>query len=217
MSTAESSSQLAQEREADGDRSSSRAAQIIDAAARCFARWGYAETTVKAIADAVGLRKSMVHYYFESKAQLFQEVLAQSHERHLQRVSNKMRSADGPAVERAKAALKALWRTLRADRRFVRLSLEFWNGAARDKSLRERLHKTHRASRELISAEIDTVLGAERSKLPYSREALGALIVAVLNGLAIQEYAEPGGVDMDETFRVFVAALISGMSALQID
>jgi len=48
--------------------------QILSAAETMFAEHGYKGTTVSSIAEAVGLPKANILYYFKSKEQLYQEV-----------------------------------------------------------------------------------------------------------------------------------------------
>ena len=53
-------------------------ARILGAGERVFARAGFNGTTVAAIADEAGLPKANLHYYFGSKAELYQAVLART-------------------------------------------------------------------------------------------------------------------------------------------
>lgn len=50
--------------------------RILDTAAQEFRRRGYAGTKVNDIAAAANMRAASIYYYFESKDQLFEEVLA---------------------------------------------------------------------------------------------------------------------------------------------
>jgi TetR/AcrR family transcriptional regulator len=52
--------------------------RILGAANRVFARAGYGGATTAAIAEAAGLPKANVHYYFGSKQQLYREVLSRT-------------------------------------------------------------------------------------------------------------------------------------------
>jgi AcrR family transcriptional regulator len=49
--------------------------EILLAAFQCIAEKGIAGTSTHAIASKAGLNQGSIHYYFESKAQLFKEVL----------------------------------------------------------------------------------------------------------------------------------------------
>jgi len=50
--------------------------RILGAAEKVFARAGFNGATMAAIADAAGLPKANLHYYFGSKPELYREVLA---------------------------------------------------------------------------------------------------------------------------------------------
>lgn len=50
---------------------------ILKAASDCFARFGYAKTTLDDIGRAVRLNKASLYYYFPSKDELFMEVVLQ--------------------------------------------------------------------------------------------------------------------------------------------
>jgi AcrR family transcriptional regulator len=50
-------------------------AQIFEAATRLFAEEGYKGTNTRAIAKAAGVKPVMLHYYYGSKEQLYEEVL----------------------------------------------------------------------------------------------------------------------------------------------
>lgn len=49
--------------------------QLLAVAAKLFARYGYDGVTTVAIAKAVGVRQSMIHYHFKSKALLWEETI----------------------------------------------------------------------------------------------------------------------------------------------
>jgi AcrR family transcriptional regulator len=49
--------------------------RIFIAASRLFSEKGYTATTTRAIAAAAGVKQLMVHYYYTSKEQLYEEVL----------------------------------------------------------------------------------------------------------------------------------------------
>ena len=53
-------------------------ARILGAGERVFARAGFNGATMAAIADEAGLPKANLHYYFGSKAELYQAVLART-------------------------------------------------------------------------------------------------------------------------------------------
>src|SRR6188472_3575831 len=69
-----------------------RVASILSAAAKCFARKGFTATTLAEIGKELGLRKSIVHYYFASKAALIQEVQSFSYKLTLRAIREALSS-----------------------------------------------------------------------------------------------------------------------------
>src|SRR6266498_2011123 len=93
-----------------------RVAAILNAAAKCFARSGFSSTTLAEIGKELGLRKSIVHYYFASKAALIHEVQSFTYRKFLDRVRTTLGAAhEGTGAARARRALEALWDALQAD------------------------------------------------------------------------------------------------------
>ncbi|HPT17671.1 MAG TPA: TetR/AcrR family transcriptional regulator [Kiritimatiellia bacterium] len=60
-----------------GQESSAVRARLLDASVRLFAEQGVAGTTVAEIAAAAGVTSAMVHYYFKTKDQLLDAVVAE--------------------------------------------------------------------------------------------------------------------------------------------
>jgi AcrR family transcriptional regulator len=52
--------------------------QILDVCARLFISQGYAATSTREIAEAVGIRQASVYYYFAGKPQILEELLQMS-------------------------------------------------------------------------------------------------------------------------------------------
>ena len=53
----------------------SRQREIIRRAAEIFERKGYADTTIEEIAEAVGIKREAIYYYFKNKAQILSAVI----------------------------------------------------------------------------------------------------------------------------------------------
>src|SRR6188508_2851282 len=87
-----------------------RVSAILDAAAKCFARKGFSSTTLAEIGKELGLRKSIVHYYFASKAALIHEVQSFASHKYLDKVREVLSTSRETSQQgRAMAALKSLW------------------------------------------------------------------------------------------------------------
>jgi TetR/AcrR family transcriptional regulator len=72
--------------------------EIQDAAEHLFARKGYAATSLREIADKVGVNPAMVHYYFGSKLSLLHQVLEQTLEPLALAIAKMREDSHKPAV-----------------------------------------------------------------------------------------------------------------------
>jgi AcrR family transcriptional regulator len=70
--------------------------EILDAAAACFARFGYEKTTLDDVGELVGMNKVSLYYYFKNKEALFKEMLQRESEDYIQRMKRKIGEIDDP-------------------------------------------------------------------------------------------------------------------------
>lgn len=187
-----------------------RVVQILDAASRCFGRKGFSGTTIQEIAREAGLTKSMIHYYFENKQALIQELQAFVYERHFRRVEQRLAEMGENLHGRA---YDALWQTFEIvkDKQFLRLQLELLSEAGRDPGVMKRMGVLQHRSRQLTAAGVLQVLGERGEQLPVTPEALGTLIASVLHGLRVLEYVEGDQAQVDDAYQVFVGLLLLAM------
>ncbi len=189
-----------------------RVVSILDAAARCFEKNGFANTTVQEIADEAGLTKSMIHYYFENKQALIGELQAFVYERYLHKVETRLAALGGGTEGRASEALRGAFEIVR-DKSFLKLQLELLSEAGRDPEVMKRLAALQKRSRDVVGSGIQTVLKDKPMAIPI--EILSALISAVLHGLRVFEYVEGDDAPTKEAYEMFIALLMIGMKAVE--
>lgn len=197
------------------DWSNPRVASILTAAATCFARKGFSATTLAEIGKELGLRKSIVHYYFKSKAALIHEVQSYSQHRYLERVKEAI-AATGDAEPKARLvnALRSLWEVLEGNRTAMHLNIEVWSASRSDPELRKRAAELQRQARKLVSEGVGDVLKLSPEQLEQM-QPLSTLILAVLNGLAIAEFLEGDEAGSKEAFNTFLYLLRLGQKQLE--
>ncbi len=72
--------------------------EILDAAAQLFSEQGYAATSTRAIADAVGIKQASLYYHFPSKEQILFDLLLATVEPSLAMAEALQRNACRPAA-----------------------------------------------------------------------------------------------------------------------
>jgi AcrR family transcriptional regulator len=188
-----------------------RVAAILTAAAKCFSRSGFSATTLAEIGKELGLRKSIVHYYFASKAALIHEVQSFTYRKFLDRVREASASAgDATGAARARRALEALWEAMQADQTASGLNIEVWSAARRDPELKRRAAMLQQDQRQIIDEVIAS--GGDAAKKP-NLEGLPVLTQAVMNGLSISECIEDSAEQAKKAYETFLYLLDQTLKA----
>jgi AcrR family transcriptional regulator len=192
-----------------------RVAAILDAAAQCFSQRGFTATTLADIGKELGLRKSIVHYYFTSKATLVQEVQSFAYGRYLAVLrtallgerseggpeSGTMLSLSGPdGADTLRGGLKLLWNRLQGERSIRGLNLELWSEGRRNLELSERAQTLEAEAHKLIKDHVLSTSDVNEAKA----EDLATLTLAVLDGLTVREEREGNGQRSSRAFAAFV-------------
>lgn len=125
---------------------------LMDAAARAFARGGYAATSLEDVAAEAGVTRALIYRHFESKAQLYRAVLDDTRD--------KLQRATGAPDRLEPASLDALVRIAQTHADQFRL---FFRHASREPEFREhadwlRVAMTDTAQRYLREALPDEQL-----------------------------------------------------------
>jgi AcrR family transcriptional regulator len=189
-----------------------RVAAILTAAAKCFARKGFSSTTLAEIGKELGLRKSIVHYYFASKAALIHEVQSFTYNKYLDKVREVLAASKETSQQgRAMDALKSLWEVRSTTN--VGLNIEVWSASRNDPELRRRAAALLGEKRKLVTEGIGAALGPEAAQ-HVRTEALSTLILAVLDGLSVASYIEGESAKTDDAYRLFLYLLRLGVEQL---
>ncbi|HKT44359.1 MAG TPA: TetR family transcriptional regulator, partial [Gaiellaceae bacterium] len=122
--------------------------QILDAARDVLVAQGYAGTTTRAIAEAAGVRPSLVHYHFGGKQQLLVAVLERENERLLVR-QRALFAGPGPLAAKYRTACEYLTEDLRSG--YVRILWELWAVGLADERLREQWRDAIAGWRDLLT------------------------------------------------------------------
>jgi AcrR family transcriptional regulator len=182
-----------------------RQLQILDAAARCFAREGFYRTSMEDIVKESGLSPGAIYCYFRSKHEIVEAISRQRHTNDSDLI------ADFTSAPNIRTGLNRLSRALvrllqdpkEKERRKV--SIQFWAESLLDKDIRRIAERGIRQRDRLTSAFRDA---QQRGELPGSldADATSRVMLALLQGLILQQAWEP---EMDiEAFATTARVLI---------
>ena len=175
--------------------------QLLDAAARVFAQRGYAGASVEEIAESAGYSTGALYSNFESKEQLFLELMSAKRSRGIARqaarvgktlasdtdgggdplaeFSRKLEKIDGKSVE--SAALQA----------------EFWLFAVRNPEAMQILAATTSERIDALAPLAAHAMQRHGADPGVPPEAVTRVILALYQGLARQRRIEPDAVPAD--------------------
>ena len=160
-----------------------------------FVRRGFQGASLREIAAEAGMTTGAVYSNFDGKGDLFLSVLEEKIDPRIAVMYEAVRRAPpggvGPRVGKEFGAY------VRQQRRWLLLLIEFWAQAARDPKLRPKFGERHGRLR----AEIAEVLGERAAKLgarlALPADQLATLLIALTNGMAVEQLADPDSVPED--------------------
>lgn len=174
-----------------------KARQLLAAAQRIVIRDGFSRLSFANVAEEAGVYQSAVRYYFGSKDGLIQALIdASTHDLSAEVLSGLR--MDDPLPERLGWLIWAS-RTLSESEEY-RSEFELLPHVLRDDALRKavaRLYDTYRSHTMQVIEGHDGDAHRELAKT-YS-----CLMLAVIEGVAIQRALDPEGVDVDRVFRLW--------------
>jgi AcrR family transcriptional regulator len=184
--------------------------RILRAARAVFGARGYHGATIEEIADEAGLSNGAIYYNFDSKGDLFLELLEERMEervQHMRRTLTAGARSGGRDVGLDKEARDAT-RSLKEDREWRLLLFEFVAHAARNPSLKPKLRAHKRRYRAAIAEVLEQRLAERGAAGPMPSEQLALVAMALTNGLALEELSDPGAVP-DELLGDLLALLLA--------
>jgi len=196
-----------------------RAAEAIVAAAlRCLARDGYAATSIQDIAHEAGTSKRMVHYYFETREQLFAVVAQRVGDQLLDNVREAVSGLDDPE-EIISVGVDRWWEhvTGNADAEIVYFGL--LAESFTDPVLKEALASVNDGLRSMLRWRIRESTGRKHAERGDEETAI-VLTVALIQGLKLH-YLERGDSpqlqDALNVFKQWLVRVLEGTARLSVE
>lgn len=170
---------------------------LITTAIQLIAKGGLAQTSVADIADAAGVSKGGIHYYFESKDDLWSKVLVKCCDVLEERIIKVFLGGEYPPLERVEHALAEMWAIRRDGVPEMRVLTELHMHARQDKTMRHALAAMlRRARRQVIETGLGNLM-AMGIKPKIDPELIPRLLIATLDGLAIHNEVDPISKEME--------------------
>lgn len=174
------------------DTSNEKVLRILQAAHATFAAKGFHGASMKDVADAAGVSKSMLHYYFESKTHLILELHAFIFNGFAAMIRENVRQ-QGTGPRQAMRAMDQLWDFLKGQASDLEFVFQLWSECTINPRLRKQMAAFYAECRKLFVEGIEMVLGEMAEHLTIPKDSLAAILMSVFDGLAVQYYLDPAG------------------------
>ncbi|MEV6563007.1 TetR/AcrR family transcriptional regulator [Nocardia sp. NPDC051756] len=183
--------------------------RLLRAASTVFADRGFAGATMQQVAAAAGFTTGALYSNFANKDDLFFELFDREVTGRIAAVRAILGQADLTVTNEATAhaAGRQLTAAMQQNREWQLLFTEFWLRAARDGQLRERWVKQRRDYYQQLTDLSDEALTRWGAGAAVSARTLMFTMLALNNGLAIEELADPGSVPDDTIGTVLIRLL----------
>lgn len=188
--------------------------QIVEAAARVFARNGYSNAVVADIAVEANIGKGTVYAYFKSKEDLFFAVFEWFQKKTEIAATVKISALGGGASDRLKTlndTLMGLWDEIKDV--FV-LVMEFW-AASSSNQMRQRFKAAFKQLyddyRRIVSALIQEGIKSGEFRSDVKPEPMAAALVGTWDALFLQAWFDDG-FDPAATAKDFLDTVLQGLS-----
>jgi AcrR family transcriptional regulator len=169
---------------------------LLEAAAHVFVTRGFEGASIEAITAEAGYTRGAFYSNFESKEQLFAELLQQ-------RVYSVYRGMAESAIAGSRPSLRQTGEQLaqiqahEQGRWLFRLWLELLAHAGRDQKFREIAAGFWSANRQLIAAGTEQAYADAGEKLPLAADRLATAMIALDIGIALQHFVDPDAAPLE--------------------
>jgi AcrR family transcriptional regulator len=160
-------------------------ARLIDSALHVFAEQGYDHATVEDISEAAGYSKGAYYFHFQSKEDIFLELVAIWVEEQTHRLSFS-ENTNGLA---ALAAIETLESFIRYDDRQPQWRLllpEIWAQSQRNPKIRETLQNAYADWIDIIKSILTKADGEGLISLAVEADVAASLVLAAHDGLTLR-------------------------------
>jgi AcrR family transcriptional regulator len=178
-------------------------AKILNTAFECLSTHGYANVSMRNIADEAGVALSQLAYYYKNKEKLFSEVINMMMDQYLNEIEATLKST-ADAKDKLASLVKYFRKLIRDNPKLLRLFIDFTAQALWIPSFREQLDSLFNAITEIIERNLSTEKIVVNNNLRgYSHKSIAKLAFGALFGTTIQIIL---GSDQDSAFESLILA-----------
>jgi AcrR family transcriptional regulator len=168
--------------------------RIINATFKCISLKGYANVSLRDIADDAGVVLSQLNYYYKNKEGLFTEVIKMLAQQYLKEVEGRLKKSES-ANEGISSLINYFEEMLSKTPELFKLLFDLTNMALWSIPLKELLHNLFNDITDLIEKHIINKFPDKGRFKNYSSEILSRMVLGSLFGISVQVMLANGEYD----------------------
>jgi AcrR family transcriptional regulator len=168
--------------------------RLLAAAATVFAERGYEQASLEEISATAGLTKGAIYSNFGSKDDLFYALMSSQINDRLSKITDSI-GAHATFAEFSRDAGRVLRDATAGDPQWHLTFIEFWTRAMRNPTLRRDFAAHRRVARDAIVDYLEDQATRLGVSLPLPAPQLTITLLALSNGVAIEQLLEPETAD----------------------
>lgn len=163
----------------------SQSEKILNAAFKCISTKGYANVSLRDIADEAGVVLSQLNYYYKNKEGLFTQIVKTVSEKYINEVEENLKNGKSQ-MERISLLIGYFQGLLRNEPELFKLLFDLTSMALWSETLKELLDRLFNNLSELIEKYVVDEFKNEENFKGKSPKALSKIILGTLFGTSIQ-------------------------------
>lgn len=164
--------------------------KILTAALKCITTNGYANVSMRDVAEEAGVALSQLNYYYKNKEGLFIEVVRSVKQEYLNNIEINLQEM-ATTQERISFVVKYCQEVIRKDTYIYRLLLDFFSMAMWSKSFTEEFNVFFKEISDVIGRYLISDCSINEKLQVYSPHQITRLVIAATFGIAMQHIADP--------------------------
>lgn len=168
-----------------------QAEHILSATYSVLAREGFAGLSMSRIANEAGVNKRMLHYYFDTKERLIEEMAKSLLEMVVTQLKEATRGfTENPGMVFT-VGLDRTWAVVTGNRELIAAYISISSQAVFDERLAQTLYRNKQAVRDMMISDLNTLVATGQWRLKVPPEAIAEMTVAMFQGFVL-EWVERG-------------------------
>lgn len=164
--------------------------KILAAAFKCISSYGYANVSMRDIAEEAGVVLSQLNYYYKNKEGLFIEVIRSVKQDYLQKIQSNLQEM-ATTQKKISFLVKYCQEIIRKDTYIYRLLLDFFSMAMWSEAFKQEFNLFFKEISDVIGKYIINDCSINQNLQAYSPHQITRLVIAATFGIAMQHIVDP--------------------------